>query len=346
MASVLDNGNHRPSNDLQPPDISATSDEIVNPCCEKCFELTNRRIAPISYCPSCNLFFCKPCDGDHAKLSATHDHEVVNGPLMPKSQAHKPVKYIDCDTHPGYVKFHYCLGHGEMICRLCVEKSHKQCVYKSIPVILQDLSSFDIEILKGDIKSVINQIATCKLSLNINISDVKERRQTMIKEVEHFRDEIISKIDDLFSNVVSEINKETGELISIYQTKVAVLLDATDSLDKAIADIEKAMELQYEEVNEHLFLDVQAVVNRINNLKSDIENNFNEHHVKHPVSFVPKPELVQLICSLSTIGEIRVEKTNDKLLELSPIIFPIRQLKLTQITPKKKLDFVFKALRN
>ena len=340
MANSLDDGpNVRNPYVLE---TQSTSDQVVDLWCEPCYFESDKHIEAVSYCSTCNSILCKSCDNAHSRLPSTKQHEVSRGPDLPKSNVDKPIKYFDCISHPGNKSDHFCLTHGHQMCCKCVKKHHKQCVVKDITNLCNELSSDDITNIKKDLLSVHDKINDFKVSLGKNISDIRDRQDTLVSELNELHGKIMSKVDQLFTEMNDNIKQKCDNVCSDLSDKLSLLSDTSDSLDQILVDIQRTATCN---CHENSFIRMQEIVEKANTLTRTIEGS-NIQRETIQLAFSPNQDIVSFLSSPSLYGEIRVAQLQKPPLHLPLVTFPRPQINIAQIKVKKMRSVNVKTLHD
>ena len=149
------------------------SDELIDPYCETCFENKNKKLGVECFCECCNIFMCTQCHDVHKQMPVSQKHRVLKGSKMPKSFAHKPVKYSNCELHINNVNDRYCLKHHEMMCSKCLKQKHRRCHVDTITDVCKILG-------KDDIKSFTAVVSKIKLNVQIHNPSYKITYLTLL----------------------------------------------------------------------------------------------------------------------------------------------------------------------
>ena len=153
------------------------SDQLIDPWCEPCLEDTRTKIDAISYCPMCNVCFCRSCDDFHRKMPISQNHKVARGSRMPTSHADKPVIYPECSIHTGNNVDHYCHDHHTMVCSDCVKHEHQRCKALLISEICKELGSEQIKQFQTLVDSMKTNLKAMKTEYEENATELESRKK-------------------------------------------------------------------------------------------------------------------------------------------------------------------------
>ena len=294
-------------------------DHAEDPYCDLCFEETGHKIKIEGFCPECNVFICKTCLDAHKKIPASRNHTIMRGDQMPKSQDDKPIKYPDCEKHIGNKKDQFCIGHGEMVCKRCVEASHHRCKYNVIPDLCEGLGSEDLQNLKGHIKSIQRSVESTKSVVETNITDLEVSRNEMTREVHEIRDKLVAKVEQLCSDMESEVSHLCNTKTSGMSHQVLVLSELSRSLTGMISNITKLSSAKF---GPYLFMKIQDIIQNARHFEKEIER-MNKDLKKIDIILSISPEVSVFISDCKELGSIKETASNLGTVKSTPkIAFP------------------------
>ena len=175
-------------------DKHGTSDEFNEPYCDICYEAKNINIRPEVYCHDCYHCLYKDCFFVHKRLIGTKDHVIRTGEDMPKSQADKPPRFENCGVHQHYRKDQYCSKHRVLLCTLCVPQNHKGCHVESVECAAKNIPSSEIDLLYNSVSDFKTQLLSAESHIESNISDLRNQRNNILKEIQETYDKAVSKL--------------------------------------------------------------------------------------------------------------------------------------------------------
>ena len=278
-----------------------TSTEYIDPWCDLCYDHTGDMTQAYGFCPECNTFVCKNCYGIHKRWPISQNHKILLAGNMPKSQAEKPVKYLDCTRHAGNITDHYCIDHSEMICSECLKLTHQNCTATLLSVISQGLGSADIHQCETVVESLKQNVLSTKSALESNVIDIEDQKENLIKQAKEERDKIISKAGELYDTTVSMVS-DACELIKTNIAEQIMTLDnMIHSLDKTNTDIAKKLNVKFDQ---NVFIRMQQIVENVREYKSEIEN-MNKDIRKITLSFSLSAGITTFLTVTENLGEVK-----------------------------------------
>ena len=308
-ADVVDNKVHR----------HGTSDELIDPWCDLCHEETNKKIDATGFCEQCNTFLCKQCLGAHKRFPAMENHRILQGGRMPKTQADRPVKYLDCDTHKGNVNDHFCIDHGKMACNQCITESHKSCKQQLIPDLCKDLSSVDIQDFRNETEKIKKNVTSVINTLEKNKNNIGSDKMKMLKEAKELRDKLILKIENAYSSTVSDINKACAKQVSHLSRQVSALSDMIASLDQTLSKIDKVIGI---DISPHVFIKLQNMATKVCQNQSELAE-LEKQLGNIDLSFFTSPEISAFLSANNPLGSVKeVSSQLDLRMPTPDIAFP------------------------
>ena len=244
-----------------------SSDELIDPWCDLCHEETNKKIDAMGFCLECNTFLCKSCLDAHKRFPAMQNHRLLQGGRMPKTQADRPVKYLDCDIHKGNINDHFCIDHGKMTCSQCRTEIHMACKQKLIPDLCKDLSSIDIQDFRNVTETIKKNITSVISNLEKNKDNVGSQRIKMLNEAKEWRDKLILKIENAYSRTVSVINGACAKKVSHQSKQMFALSEMVTSLDQTLSKIDKIIGI---DINPYVFIKLQNMVANVRQSQTEL----------------------------------------------------------------------------
>ena len=191
--------------------LYGTSDELVDPYCDPCFNKDGIARQAASYCSKCIEFYCKSCLEGHDRIGITKQHKILRGSDMPSSQAAKPIKYCLCEHHDERMD-QYCLDHCVLLCTNCVIRNHKSCEVISVEKVSKyfNLSTAE-EAVSRDVRKLLEYTRNIKETLKENIDNLEKEKQNSLKEAKTVRDKLIKEINTSFEDFSANITKLSKE---------------------------------------------------------------------------------------------------------------------------------------
>ena len=290
-----------------------TSDELVDPYCDPCFDKDGVARLATSYCSKCVEFYCKSCLEGHDRIGITKQHKILRGSDMPSSQAAKPIKYYLCEQHDERMD-QYCLDHCVLLCKHCVIRSHQSCEVNSVEEVSKQFNlSIAEETFSHDVRKLLEYTKNIKETLKENIDNLEKEKQNSLKEVKHIRDKLIKEINTSFEDFNANITK-----LSKHQTTTLCRYKFT--IEEIEADIEVISEsLQQTQsvsrVDPKFFLELLSCTDKIVFYDEKIKSlNLTSICLKSDFSIQP------LVKSKHMFGEVSVQMSDFKYVTQLPII--------------------------
>ena len=282
------------------------SDQLIDPWCEPCLEDTRMKINAISYCPMCNVCFCRSCDESHRKMPISRIHRVVRGSRMPKSYADKPVMYPDCSVHAGNKTDHYCQDHHKMICSDCVKHDHQNCRAIIIAKVCKDLGSEDIKQFKALVDSMKDNLNTTKTELEMNVSQLESKKKMLITQAEEEQDKVIDRARQLFEETVKIINESCSKNKSLVNEQIFKLDDEIHSLSAIAQYVEKKICVadKLDTFDQNMFIQMQELVGNAQDAKRELDN-LTRQLYRVELTFIPTKAISVCFNENKTLGDIK-----------------------------------------
>ncbi|XP_021361916.1 uncharacterized protein LOC110455839 isoform X1 [Mizuhopecten yessoensis] len=161
------------------------------------------------YCNDCQQTLCDRCKETHTRGKKSRNDDVV---AIGKAnrQSDKPVPEV-CNLHPGKLCDLYCSDCNELLCGMCVSKSHKHHNWKPIeeefPTKKQQLKRH-ITTISSKIQHVKNETSKRHRANEA----FKENIDTMRKEVDTQGTKLKAEVDSLVDAVQAELSSLEQEV--------------------------------------------------------------------------------------------------------------------------------------
>ena len=326
-----------------------TSDELTDPWCDLCFDENNEEKNATGFCPQCSTFLCKQCLDAHKRIPTMQNHTILQGERMPKTQADRPVKYLDCDIHRGNVMDHFCIHHSNMVCSQCIAEFDKTCEKKLISDLCTDIDSTDLQDLRDATETVMKNMYSIKSTMEQNKNIIKNQKNEMIKETKQLRDKLILKIEHACSSTISNINNAYDKNMLYLSNQVSALLGIITCLDQTLSKIDKIKGIG---ITPHVFIQLHNLVANIRHIQKEFAE-LEKQLCNVDLSFSDSPEISAFLSENNPLGSIKEVSSQLDLTKPSPeIAFPspsrqtsklttaagriardIKQIKATKMTP-------------
>ena len=303
---------------------TGASDQLIDPWCEPCLEDLRVKIDVFSYCPRCNVCFCKVCDESHRKMPISRNQKVVHGQKIPKSYTDKPIMYPICSIHAGSKLDHYCQDHHIMVCDVCVKQDHEGCSARLVAEVCKDLGLEDIKHFKALIDSMKTNLNTTKTDFKNDILQLNGNEKTWTKQAEYERDKIIEKAKQYFENTVKNITECCTRNKSKLTEQIFKLDDEIHSLDAVSQNVERKINVvdNVERFDQNTFIQMQEIVGYALETKRELDNLSKQLH-RVELTFTPTKAIS--FNSNTTLGDIREELLpNTQLENEGQIYFPLQ----------------------
>ena len=304
---------------VQEPAMQGTTDQIIDPWCDLCYDETGQKTDATGFCPECNSFLCHMCIRAHSKMPTLRNHLIKRGTRMPSCQSEKPVKYPYCTSHVGKVNDQFCLDHGIMKCSQCIEDSHILCGTGAVSDLCKIIDSEDFLDIKEIVRCIHNVSVSTKMTIERNIDDIKNKKSQLKREVEELRDKIVAQVKEHCLDIITKINSINDHNLSVLYEHVVLLSDIDHCLDKTLSEIDKKANAICEP---NLFIRMQEIVGYVARCRNELED-IKKHLHTTELSFSPSAEMSAFISGTCQLGELRNESKQTEIMIPQPnIAFP------------------------
>ena len=294
------------------------SDEYIDPYCDPCFDAKGLNIKVYGYCQDCVQFLCSDCKIFHGKFNLARGHVIVRGPNMPQTQADKPPKFDNCDTHTTLLKNQFCSTHKRLICSSCFS-DHECCIVGHVKDVCKSMNTSEIDKLYDSVKSLRDQARAVTTSIETNMGEAKKQKKAILKEAQDLYDNFISKVNKLFQDMQSEIEANFRTQASLLFRHKEGLSDTIGKLDASLSAIDK---LKGKPIDIKLFLELQEHVHDTNEITEGLKC-LNESLHFADLSFVPSREIQDFLCLSDKYGSLSKKESKPGVdLLLQRIAFP------------------------
>ena len=190
---------------------------------------------------------------------ATKGHVIQTGTDMPPSMADKPPMYETCDNHPKRLKDQFCYHHGALICSMCCSASHSMCDTKSVEDTCKYIQLSEVDNLYDANKNYKSQLSKFLSSVDKRGVQLKDQRQTLLKDAQTTYDKIIAEINRSYQNMKSVIEAEC-DLQDATVSQLKQEINAQISL--VDAEINFTNKVRGKPINVNTFLSLQESVSK------------------------------------------------------------------------------------
>ena len=190
---------------------------------------------------------------------ATKGHVIQTGTDMPLSMADKPPRYETCNDHPKRLKDQFCYHHGGLICSMCCSASHSMCDTKSVEDTCKYIQLREVDNLCDANKNYKSQLSKFLSSVDKRGVQLKDQRQTLLKDAQTAYDKIIAEINRSYQNMKTVIEAEC-DLQDATASQLKQDIDAQISL--VDAEINFTNKVRGKPINVNTFLSLQESVSK------------------------------------------------------------------------------------
>ncbi|CAG2247767.1 unnamed protein product [Mytilus edulis] len=182
------------------------------------------------WCPECEEALCFDCKEHHILSKASRGHHII--PISDYNDLPPFIANIElfCTYHnEKYLQ--YCVKHEVPICYKCI-KEHGNCGGLTL---LEDLAS-DVKSsevfrdMEQTLKDIMVNISRIRENRESNIKTVKDKKKQIIEDVRRLKREINLHLDKLQDNLMKELNKVEAECCE----KMKLIVSSLNDQDKEI----------------------------------------------------------------------------------------------------------------
>ena len=215
--------------------------EYITPTCYP--DVTGNISQAVYQCDECNKDLCSDCNDLHKKSIKTGKHKPTKIDKGKRNKQKSTKAREVCDNHAGQFVENYCPLHKQLICRVCVSTSHKQCSgVETIEAASNGIRgkpdvkslSEDIDKLEGRFEKVLNEKQS-------KLDNIKHQGRHLESEILKFQEYVIRWLDKTVKQMLTEkaklCDKESKELeqnITTCTNVLPVLGKAKYRLDASI----------------------------------------------------------------------------------------------------------------
>ncbi|XP_045191525.1 uncharacterized protein LOC123548384 [Mercenaria mercenaria] len=262
------------------------------------------------YCTNCNEFFCAACLKFHRKQSATRNHVILEGKVMPKSPA--PVADVEycsdlCAKHNNEIVKFYCISHDTVGCGDCMVLEHKVCKVERI----QDISntyfnSPEHRELVGKVRQFLENIEDIKTCIQTAEQDISTTYTQAVADIKTFRKEVNDYLNIVEAEILAELNKRNEE----DRKTVSGLEENRQYLQNEIRELEEKLKMQSNKANE-LFVASKKMKGRIASFDITIKQMVKKADIQQ-YRFERSPGLNLSVCSKLPFGKLTRINTHSR----------------------------------
>ena len=277
-----------------------TSDQLIDPYCEICHDIKEKKVAVKCLCENCNRFLCASCHDVHKQMPSSQRHTLLKGSRMPRSLADKPIKYPDCELHNGNIRDHYCRDHHEMLCSECLKQSHQRCHVDTIIDLCKILGSDDIKSFTAMVDNIKLYVQKTQSKLQKNISDLTKEEENEIKRAEQAKQDMIQKANEMFNETFSGITKHYNNKVGEIKSHIGGLDDERHNLNEITKKLNRKVSVKFDP---NLLIQMQEIVNTTQTCKREIDDMISEIKTTN-ISFTLSKEISDFL-SCKSFGDIQ-----------------------------------------
>ena len=298
-----------------------TSDELINPYCDPCFDSKQYRLTADGYCKECVQFLCKDCYGVHGNLKASMTHFVATGDEMPRTQDDKPPRFEHCDVHPDQTKDQFCCEHKCLLCSVCSFSEHKDCSVKDAEDALKMIESSEINAFYEKIESLQESLLSTLSSIDQDITKKNEQKKIMLDEARKIYEMAISTVNLLFENTKTKIETDCQLQMSILSQERTKISDFIKNVDSQLSYLRQIID---KPVDTNLFLRLRDIVSYT---KESMPSFKGWRQPLESLTFVPSDIFLDVPDTLGSVSRsAAVSMANEDILNLE-IAFPVSSFK-------------------
>ncbi|XP_033733305.1 uncharacterized protein LOC117322478 [Pecten maximus] len=172
---------------------------LVTYTCSLCDSVDNVNC----YCNDCQVALCDRCKEVHTRGKKTRNDDVVSIGKASR-QEDKPVPEV-CKLHPGKLCDLHCADCNEMLCSICVSKTHKHHNWKhleeTLPAVKEQIKEH-MGAISGKIELFKNEISKLHRANKASIDNIDTTR----KHVNAQRSELIAEVNSVADAVLDELS--------------------------------------------------------------------------------------------------------------------------------------------
>ena len=299
--------------------LYGTSDVLVDPYCDPCFNKDGVTRQAIAFCTKCIEFYCKSCLESHDRIGITKQHKILRGSDMPSSHADKPIKYCLCEHHDEQMD-QYCLDHCVVLCKHCVVRKHKKCEVKSVEEVSKYFNlSTEEETFSRDVRKLLEYTRNIKKTLKENINNLEKEKLNSLQEAKNIRDKLIKEINtsyEEFSANITKLSKHQTTSLCSYKSTIEDIETDIEVISNSLQQTQSVSR-----VDPKFFLDLLLYSDKIVFYDEKIKNlNLTSVSLKSDFSVQPPVKSEQMF------GEVSVQMSDFKhVTQLPEIHQPFRR---------------------
>ncbi|XP_071146311.1 uncharacterized protein [Mytilus edulis] len=207
------------------------------------------------WCPECNQPLCAECKDFHALSKASQNHSTIAiANYLALDSSFRKVD-VHCSVHDDkYVLF--CLTHDCLLCLTCLEEHTKCDDVVRISKLTKDVkTSESFVVTQKSLSEIILNLSKVQCHLEENVQDIKNQKESILREIAHIRKKIDSHLDKIEQSLKTELCKEvdnqcnniickTLENIKIKKTNIEKCQQQMDELKRYGSDLQTFFGLQ------------------------------------------------------------------------------------------------------
>ena len=278
---------------------------------KKCSSNKHSEINAVSYCQSCDKYFCTKCQNFHSELFENHTTFSLDKDL-------KEIFINICKEENHHIKMDFfCKTHNILCCSSCICKikndiygKHRDCNVCLLKDVLDEK--------KNNLKDNINLLENLSKDLDKSIKELK----IAFDKINENKEELKLKIQKIFTKMRNAINEREDKILLEIDEK----FDSAFIKENFIHEIEKMpnkiksslergkiLEKEWKENNINSLindcLNIENSIKEIGEINKDIKKCHSNEKIKININ-VNENEINNLVEKIKNFGEIIEEKEN------------------------------------
>ena len=303
---------------------------------KKCSSKKHDNIDAIIFCQACKVYMCNKCSNYHSELF--EEHKTNN---LDKDKEQIFTGICDEEKHKDELEF-LCKTHNILCCAACLSiikntgnGQHKDCNVCGIEEIKEEKQT--------KLKENIQYLEEISKTIDNSINDLK----IIVEKINKSKEDLKLKIQNIFTNIRNTLNTREDELLADVDAKYNEIYFNEDIIkqfeklpNKVKLSLEKGKLIDKEWDNNNLYSNINDCINIENNIK-DIkilnENIIKYKSVKGDIIFLPEDDdLNSFLNNIKNFGIVEMDK--DINIYLKIIKNQVEEFKNKNIKPKLIYD--------
>ncbi|XP_062581656.1 uncharacterized protein LOC134243428 [Saccostrea cucullata] len=187
------------------------------------------------FCNSCQVSLCGGCINKHVESLKSQTHDIV-----PFKDRRERLVFSSCASHPNQKCEGHCQQCDVPVCFRCLTGPHRPHTIIDMSEVVQQMKE-EIKKETEEIESFISRFALSGANIDLKISKMTEKFETMEREGENLRKSWHEEVDNIFDTLQSTIRKMKDGRLTALRSHQSRLHDSGTKLARITKENKKIL---------------------------------------------------------------------------------------------------------